>query len=150
MLLSVWGQLTIQLCVGPHSLVAPPRGLKICQRHENDPSVQHWGVISPSKTKNHDQTANTKCRKVNLYGEMGMRKSGNFFWKTRKSQTIRFFSGGSYVFYCLSGVNEMLKIGSKICPSKTPRMDLKIISSIEMTFMYTSRHSVALLRPKKG
>ena len=53
----------------------PPRNdLKSGQRYRNDPFVYRKGVISPSKTKQHDQTTNTKCRNSDLYGGMGMRK----------------------------------------------------------------------------
>ena len=42
------------------------------------------GVISLSKTKIHNQTANTKCRKMDLYGEMDMRKFGRSFSQKRE------------------------------------------------------------------
>ena len=32
----------------------------------------------------HDQTANTKYRKVNLYGKIGTRKMGNYFYQKRE------------------------------------------------------------------
>ena len=32
--------------------------------------------------------------------------------------------------------------------SKPPRFDLKVVSVIEMTFLYDARYSVVLLRPK--
>ena len=49
---------------------SPMVGPENCQRHEDDPSVWRLGDMSPSKTKLHNQTANTKCRTVDLYEEI--------------------------------------------------------------------------------
>ena len=50
--------------------------------------------------------------------------------------------------YCLFGVNLSFKLGRKIKASKPPRIDLKMVRVIEMTFLHTAWHSRLLLRPK--
>ena len=41
-------------------------------------------------------------------------------------------------------------LGSKIKACKPSGNDLKIVSVIEMTFLYDAQYSVILLRPKNG
>ena len=50
--------------------------LKSGQRHRHDLSVWRSILGCPSKTKKWGQTPDPKCRKVNLYGEMGCTKLG--------------------------------------------------------------------------
>ena len=50
--------------------------------------------------------------------------------------------------YCLFGVNIFLKFGSKIYPSKIPRIDLKVVRGIEMTHKYTAWRSFAPFKTK--
>ena len=42
------------------------------------------GIISRFKTKKHDRTLDPKYRKVDLYGEMGMRKFRDFISQRRE------------------------------------------------------------------
>ena len=39
-------------------------------------------------------------------------------------------------------------LGSEIKVCKTPQNDLKVVSVIDMTFLYDARYSIALLRQK--
>ena len=51
------------------------------------------GIACPSKTKKHDQTAYKKCRKVELYGEIGCTMWGDFISQASKSPRRSDFSG---------------------------------------------------------
>ena len=57
--------------------------------------------MSPSKTKKYDQSANTKCRNSDLYGEMGMRKGGMLFFKDEKAPDAQIFPAVSFVTHAV-------------------------------------------------